>query len=251
MQEDLRFPRFGGIGAFHGARVLGLRSLADARIGGVLLLGQRVRTRTRTCVKALVQGTALLVAFPLALTTGFGRFGPMFRFFSHCFALVPGLPGDYLRVAYYVLTLEHCSVYSRISFGSFFAQSCASVGRGVYVGAYCVLGACNIGDRTQIASHVQTVAGQHQHARAADGQILGADEKAFTTISIGEDCWVGASAILMADVGPRSTIGAGAIVTRAIPADVIAIGNPARVLKTRAPEGQVASAIERKEEMVC
>lgn len=208
-------------------------------------------TRIRTLVKAAAQGLSLLASLPFATLAGFGRFSSTFQIMSHLVALIPGLPGDYLRVAYYSLTLDRCSLNSRISFGSFFAQSSASVGEGVYIGAYCVLGGCRIGDRTQIASHVQTLGGQHQHRRTADGQILAADEKAFATIEIGDDCWIGASAILMADVGSRSTVGAGAIVTRSIPADVIAVGNPARVMKHRTLQSQLAPGTDGKEEMVC
>lgn len=149
---------------------------------------------------------------------------------------MPGLPGDYLRVGYYTLTLRRCSLYTRVSFGSFFAQSSSTVGGGVYIGAYCVLGSCSLGDRTQIASHVQILSGGHQHSRATDGRILSANETNFTPVTIGEDCWIGASAIVMADVGPRTTVGAGAVVTRPLPAGVVAVGNPARMLESAAQE---------------
>jgi virginiamycin A acetyltransferase len=214
-------------------------------------LAGRVKKHIRLAVKVAVQAGSLVVTFPFAALTAFGRFSPLFQFFGHSMALVPGLPGDYLRVAYYHLTLDRCSLYSRVSFGTFFAQSCATVGEGVYIGAYCVLGACNIGDRTQIASHVQTLGGQYQHQRTADGQILAADEKAFVLINVGEDCWIGASAILMADVGARSTIGAGAVVTRPIPPDVVAVGNPARIIKDRTPARPVGTIADGKEEAVC
>ena len=42
----------------------------------------------------------------MALTAGFGRFGAVFQFWAQTCALAPGLPGDYLRVAYYRLTLD-------------------------------------------------------------------------------------------------------------------------------------------------
>jgi virginiamycin A acetyltransferase len=208
-------------------------------------LAGRLKKHIRLAVKVAVQAGSLVVTFPFAALTAFGRFSPLFQFFGHSLALAPGLPGDYH------LTLDRCSLYSRVSFGTFFAQSCATVGEGVYIGAYCVLGACNIGDRTQIASHVQTLGGQYQHQRTADGQILAADEKAFVLINIGEDCWIGASAILMADVGARSTIGAGAVVTRAIPPDVVAVGNPARIIKDRTPAPSVGAIAGGKEEVVC
>ncbi len=52
-------------------------------------------------------------------------------------------------------------------------------------------------------------------------------------ITIGDDCWIGASAIIMPGVtiGAGSTIGAGALVTKSLPERVIAVGNPARVIR--------------------
>ena len=53
-------------------------------------------------------------------------------------------------------------------------------------------------------------------------------------ITIGSDVWVGGGAIICPGVtiGERSVIGAGSVVTRDIPADVIAAGNPARVIRS-------------------
>jgi len=48
--------------------------------------------------------------------------------FANLFALAPGILGDYLRIAFYKLTLAECSLSSRIQFGSFFAHPEARVG---------------------------------------------------------------------------------------------------------------------------
>jgi virginiamycin A acetyltransferase len=185
----------------------------------------------RQGLKTLVQGIASLIALPFAALTGFGRIPSIFQAFAQLFSLVPGLPGDFLRVSYYALTLRKCSLHCRVSFGSLFAQSSATVGRGVYIGAHCLLGACEIGERTQIASYVQILSGRYQHERGNDGQILAANEELFIPVVIGADCWIGASAIVMADIGSMSTIGAGAVVTRPMPSSVVAVGNPARQLQ--------------------
>jgi maltose O-acetyltransferase len=52
-------------------------------------------------------------------------------------------------------------------------------------------------------------------------------------VSIGSDVWIGGGAIICPGVtlGDRSVIGAGSVVTRSIPADVVAAGNPCRVLR--------------------
>lgn len=52
-------------------------------------------------------------------------------------------------------------------------------------------------------------------------------------VTIEDDVWIGASCIVMKGVtiGARSIIGAGSIVTKSIPSDCIAAGNPCRVIK--------------------
>lgn len=52
-------------------------------------------------------------------------------------------------------------------------------------------------------------------------------------ITIGDDVWVGGGAIVCPGVtiGSRSVIGAGSVVTRDIPPDVVAAGNPCRVIR--------------------
>ena len=172
----------------------------------------------------------LLLAWPMALLCLFGRVRALYTVFSHSCALGPGIPGDYLRVAFYRQTLTECSPSSRISFGTFFAHPEARVGAGVYIGSYCVLGKVNIGERTQIASGAQILSGAHQHPRDEQGRVQGGESGEFRFISIGADCWIGAAAIVMADVGQGSTIGAGSVVTKPIPAGSVAVGSPARVI---------------------
>lgn len=193
-----------------------------------------IGTYTENLLKSVLKSAAhficLLLVLPAAILSGFGRLNPMFVMFAQTCALVPGLPGDYLRVAYYKLTLLECSLTSRISFGTFFAHRETWIGPKVYIGSYCVIGKTSIGERTQIASGVQILSGGRQHARDSEGRITGSGEGEFTTVAIGADCWIGAAAVVMADVGPGSTIGAGSVVTRSIPAGSVAVGSPAKVI---------------------
>lgn len=52
-------------------------------------------------------------------------------------------------------------------------------------------------------------------------------------VHIGRCCWIGAGALIMPGVtiGDNSVIGAGSVVTKDIPANVVAVGNPCRVLR--------------------
>jgi virginiamycin A acetyltransferase len=174
----------------------------------------------------------LVLAFPFALMSGFGRIEAIYLFWAHCSAAFPGLLGDYFRIAYYRLTLEGCALESRIEFGSFFAHPQARLSRGVYIGPYCVFGRCSIGERTQIAAAVQILSGRQQHGRDSQGRIQGAESGVFETVAVGADCWIGASAIVMAEVGDGCTIGAGSVVTNPVPPQSVAVGSPARVIRT-------------------
>jgi len=153
---------------------------------------------------------------------------------AHTYAMAPGLVGDYLRIAFYRLTLSECSLSSCVSFGSFFAHPEARLGSRAYVGSFCIIGKAVIGEHTQIASGVQILSGRRQHSRNEEGHISGVGDGVLTTVTIGAHCWIGAGAIVMADVGPGTTIGAGAVVTHPIPAKSVAVGNPARVVRTAA-----------------
>jgi maltose O-acetyltransferase len=52
-------------------------------------------------------------------------------------------------------------------------------------------------------------------------------------ITIGDNVWIGASVSVLpgVEIGANTTIGAGSVVTRSIPPDCIAVGNPCRVLR--------------------
>ena len=61
-------------------------------------------------------------------------------------------------------------------------------------------------------------------------------EKAYQfnmPVHIGRNCWIGAGAVIMPGVtiGDNSVIGAGSVVTKDIPANVVAYGNPCRVAR--------------------
>ena len=52
-------------------------------------------------------------------------------------------------------------------------------------------------------------------------------------VNIGKNCWIGEKAIILpgVSIGDNAVIGAGSIVTKDIPANSIAVGNPARIIK--------------------
>lgn len=61
----------------------------------------------------------------------------------------------------------------------------------------------------------------------------GSEDTKSAPIVIEDDAWIGAQCIILKGVtiGARSIIGAGSIVTRSIPSDCVAAGNPCKVIR--------------------
>ena len=93
----------------------------------------------------------------------------------------------------------------------------------------CVNG-IRIGRHTLIGPKVQLLTALHPF----DATQRRTGLEAGRPITVGDDCWLGGGVIVCPGVaiGDRSVIGAGAVVTRDIPADSVAVGNPARVIRT-------------------
>lgn len=87
-----------------------------------------------------------------------------------------------------------------------------------------------IGSRTLLGPNVQIYTATHpmNFTERASGLEYA------KPIVIGEDVWVGGSVVICpgVSIGDRSVIGAGSVVTKDIPADVFAAGNPCRVIRT-------------------
>lgn len=106
------------------------------------------------------------------------------------------------------------------------------LGRKVYMNFGCViLDGCeiHIGDNVMLGPYVQIYAACHPIK--ASERITGLE--LAKPVNIGDNVWIGGGAIILPGVtiGENTTIGAGSVVTRDIPANVVAVGNPARVLK--------------------
>ncbi len=151
--------------------------------------------------------------------------------------MVPGMPGMFLRRAFYHLVLDYCSLNCHIGFGSIFTHRKASVKENVSIGHYVIIGSAIIGQNCEIASHVSITSGKHQHVKNKNGKWTPFDYSKIKQTSISNNVWIGEGAIIMADVGEGSLIGAGAVVTKNIPPNVVAAGNPAKMLKKVEAEG--------------
>lgn len=88
-------------------------------------------------------------------------------------------------------------------------------------------------DDVQLGPHVQLLTPTHPVAAEPRRQKW----EAAAPIATGDNVWIGGGAIVLAGVtiGDNTVVGAGAVVTRNLPADVVAVGNPARVIREVPP----------------
>ena len=183
-------------------------------------------------LKAGVFLLSLIITAPLIvvawLEEKLARGEALFLLSSQALAVLPGLLGSCLRGAYYYGTLERCSWQTHIGFGSLFTHRGAAVGSRVSMGAYCVIGHARIGDGVMIGSRVSIPSGKRQHLDE-EGRL--ADVTRFDRVTIGANTWVGEGAIIMADVGSRCIVSAGAVVTKHMPNACLIGGNPAHVIR--------------------
>ena len=106
-------------------------------------------------------------------------------------------------------------------------------GNNVYLNANCVIldsARVTIGDNTLLGPNVQIYTPFHP----IDYKTRNTGVECAKPVHIGKNCWLGGSVIILPGVtiGDGCVIGAGAVITKDIPKNSIAVGNPAKVIKT-------------------
>lgn len=86
-----------------------------------------------------------------------------------------------------------------------------------------------VGDYTMIGPNVTLVTAAHPIAPELRQKGL----QYNLPVRIGRNCWLGAGVVVLpgVSIGDNTVIGAGSVVTRDIPANVVAVGSPCRVLR--------------------
>jgi len=116
-------------------------------------------------------------------------------------------------------------------------QGTLTVGNDTFIGHGCafkVSASITIGDHCLIAGGVEMATHDGHPLAAADRLANSAiPEKSVRPIRIGNQVWIGGGAVILKGVtiGDRSIVGARAVVTKSVPADVVVAGNPAVIVK--------------------
>ena len=130
------------------------------------------------------------------------------------------------------VTLISARCYFNAEGGSISVGDWTAFNLGVHLNASCG-GKIIIGDRCPIGPGVLMRTANHRFNQP--DQFIQEQGHDCADIVIEDDCWIGANAIILPGVhiGRGAVIGAGAVVTKDIPALGIAVGVPARVIKYR------------------
>lgn len=191
----------------------------------------------RYLIKQIINRLSQLIALPFVFTCWLESLVSknvevIFVFWTNIFALLPGLPGVFLRRGFYSMTLQKCSLDSHIGFGSLFSHRNSIIEDNVYIGNYCTIGSAHIGESSLIGSRSSLLSGSNQHVHNDETGTWGA----FSTdniqqIKIGKNVWLGEGAIVMANIGVGCQIAAGAVISSDTKDYVLLAGNPARFVK--------------------
>ena len=155
---------------------------------------------------------------------------------SETIGIIPGVCGEWLRRGFIQwvtdLPLNDCC----LSFGVLFSDPRLKIYDGVYIGRRSDIGYVEIGCNCVIGSGVHILSGMHQHG-IADMDIPICDQPGvYSKVVIGSGCWIGNGAIIGSTIGYNCVIGSGSVVVKPLPDNVIAAGNPAKIISYRNKE---------------
>lgn len=107
------------------------------------------------------------------------------------------------------------------------------IGRGTFINYGAVfldVARVIIGEDAQVGPNVQLLTATHP----VDAATRRAKWESAQPITIADNVWLGGGAIILpgVSIGENTVVGAGAVVTKDLPANVVAVGNPARVARS-------------------
>lgn len=166
------------------------------------------------------------VTIPMALLSRSSMF--VFITCSELLSVLPYIFGVITRSQFYRFALRHCGRNVVIGFGTVFNYRDISIGDNVLIGRYNVVHHCDFGDYVLTGEHCVFLSGRRQHNYDREDVPIYLQGGWRKHIVVGPDVWIGTHCTVAEDVGSGSIVAAGSMVTRPVPAQSVAVGNPAR-----------------------
>lgn len=169
------------------------------------------------------------------------------------------LPGDPTIMEQQLVCLDRLAAYNRLlpsqqaEKTELLKQMFAQIGEGCYIETpfYSNFGGRNVHFGKNVYANFNLTLVDDTHIYVGDHTMIGPNVTLATAghpiepslreqgyqynapVHIGRNCWLGAGTVVLpgVTVGDNTVIGAGSVVTKDIPANVVAVGNPCRVLR--------------------
>jgi maltose O-acetyltransferase len=121
-----------------------------------------------------------------------------------------------------VLAPLHCDYGYQVRIGAGSFVNCGAV--------FLDVATITLGEHVQVGPNVQFLTPTHP----LEPRLRRTGREAAEPITVSDNVWLGGGAILLpgVSIGADTVVGAGSVVTKDLPAGVVAVGNPARVTRT-------------------
>jgi acetyltransferase-like isoleucine patch superfamily enzyme len=145
-----------------------------------------------------------------------------------------------------LVNLYGCSIGDETKLGTF-----VEIQGGARIGARCKISShsficegVTIDDEVFIGHGVMFTNDKYPRATTADGRPQGPADWTVEPTRVGKGASIGSNATILCgvNIAPGATVGAGAVVTKDVPAGAVVAGVPARVLTPSAAKSVIASA---------
>ncbi|GJL45477.1 TPA: acyltransferase [Citrobacter farmeri] len=180
-----------------------------------------------TCIKYIFSPVGFLLYFLYKVNV------INYKTSTQLLAFFPGIIGLLIRQFYYELSLTSCGKNLRVFWGAYIVYPDVIIGNNCTIEEFCILSKCKLGDDVILAARVSIMSGSKHHDINDLTTTFGESKSEYRTVQLGNNLWIGTHAVIMNDIGDNTAIGAGAVVSRAIPEMVVAAGVPARIIKHR------------------
>ena len=133
-----------------------------------------------------------------------------------------------------ITTGDHCSIGRFTTIAA--KGGHITLGNGVNIGSYCRIATQSsivIEESTLVAAYAYIGPGNHQEG-AADIPLIARDMDIRGGVKIGSNAWIGSGAIILdgVSIGPGAIIGAHSLVREDVPQNGVAVGAPAKLVRT-------------------
>lgn len=185
--------------------------------------------------RQVVMTVAGILSWPLTLPLALlSRLSDViFATCSQFLAVFPYALGVILRYEFYRFALRRCGRNVHVGFCTYFLYRDIEIGEHVLIGSFNVVHHCDFGSYVLTAERCTFLSGPHYHEYSRTDVPMALQGGRLRRIRIGDDCWIGAHAVVMADVSDGSIVGAGSVVTRLVDPRTIVAGVPAQSIGRR------------------